>query len=805
MLRNYLIIANRNLLRHKVFSLIKIFGLAIGMAACILILQYVRYELSYEDFHKNKEHVYRIGYESYRNGNIEVRSARSFPAVATTLKNDFPEVKDVTRLIILGEIILSTNEKAIRETQVYLTDSSYFNLFSLPLIKGDASRAFAEPFSVLLSQSLASKVFGEEDPINKTINLHSPNLDGTAPFIIKGVFQDVSQNSHLKPQILISYPTLHEFIGREIDDSWRWNHTYTYVLLHPEADINAVNEKLSHRALGQNEDFLKETNSTWNFFLQPLPDIHLHSDLLHETEANGSATAVYFLLMVAVFVLIIAIINFINLSTAQSIHRAKEVGIRKTSGAHKINLIFQFFTESFIINILAIFIALTLVQLVTTHFNDLAGIPANFSLWKEPAFLPVLFGMLLLIGLASGAYPAFALSSFKPIKALKGNLQYELKDTWLRKGLVIGQFALSVMLIAGTLAAYSQFSFMLNGDLGIDIEQTLVVQAPKSLDANGANLDIFKNELQKYSEISKVAATNEIPGKEIYFRDDNISLPNQKPSATFTGIFTDQHYLELLNSELKAGRFFDNNLDSHERSVIINEKAAQVLGFNKPEDAIFQKMNIRQQSREIIGVIKDFHQQSLQYVVEPMFFNFRASGNGFNYYLIKSSGANRGLIAKVESSFNKVFPGNPYDYFFLDEYFNRQYKAEQRFAHVFNLFACLAIFIACLGLFGLISFATSQRTKEIGVRKVLGASVISIITLLNKDYLKLFLLSNMIAWPLIYWTISKWLEHYAHRIDINLWLFLFPSLLIFLIAILTVCLQTWKAANADPVKSLKYE
>ncbi len=806
MLTNYLKIAYRNLLKNKIFSLINILGLAIGMAACLLILQYVRFELSYDDFHQEADHIYRVSYQSYKGGMLESENARTYPAVGAALQADFPEVADFTRLVILGEAVVTHEQASVRETQIYLTDTSFFHLFSFPMLRGNAQAALEQPFTVLISRSIANKIFGNTDPMNQVIALHSNNLDGSASFTVKGVFEDIPANTHLKPQILLSYPTLHEFIGKDIDQSWRWNNLYTYVLLHPNPNLTALNDKLSSIAMQYNEKFLRESDTRWKFFLQPLQDIHLRSDLAHEVEANGSAKSIYFLCVVAVFILIIAIVNFINLSTARAVQRAKEVGVRKVSGASRSQLIFQFITESLVLNLLGILLAVTVVQVSAAGFNKLSGIPIDFSIWTNPASLLLLFGLLLLSAIASSIYPAVMLSHFKPASVLKGNFGHKIQGGVFRKGLVVFQFVVSMVLIAGTLAAYHQLFFMRSQDLGMDVHQILVTQAPKATDATQSNWEIFKTKLDKLADIVQVTAADEVPGKEIYWQNDDISLPNEKPTATFTGALVETNFFDLLHIRTVAGRVFDSTLDERGKQLIINETATRVLGFQKPEQAVSRKLQIGTRTAEIVGVVADFNQQSLKSAVQPMLFHYASDGYGYNYYLVKTNPTNmRDLVSTVKSTFAEVFPNNPFDYFFLDDFFDTQYKADQQFNQIFSLFSGLAILVASLGLFGLVAYTTAQRVKEIGIRKILGASISHIVLLLHKDLIKLVLVATLIAFPLAYGGIKKWLENYAFRIEISWWLLLVPVITVSLIAIITVSFQTIKAALANPVESLKYE
>ncbi|MEK6481243.1 ABC transporter permease [Catalinimonas sp. 4WD22] len=803
MIRNYIKIAYRNLLKNKVFSLINISGLSIGMAACILILQYVSYELSYDDFHTRAEDIYRVTLDIHKNEGQQTRIARVSPAVGSAFQAEFPEVENYTRMIILGpDAVLTYENKYKGEAGVYLADSAFFDVFSYPLIRGNPKTALNEPFSIVITESTARSLFQDENPLGKDVVLNAANLDETSfPFKVTGIIEDFPENTHLQPAVLISYPTLFEFVGHQFDESWTWNETYTYVRLNGHADPKMLQARFSEVVQRFNQAYMEEQHMDWHYRLQPITDIHLHSDLQHESSVNGNAFYVYFLAVVGLMILLIAYINFVNLVTVKALNRAKEVGIRKVSGAYRGQLIAQFFLESLMVNLIAGILCITLLQITAPYFAQLFDVKLAF-MHESQTILWISFALLLLfLILSSGFYPAFVLSRYKPAKVLKGNMSRDRSGGTLRKTLVTGQFAITMVLIALTLAATVQIRFMQQQSLGFSPEQIVVIKGAKSYDYGfGDNFAAFENKVTSLASVRSVSGSIVVPGHEIYNYNDHILLNGKETAGVFSLNYVDKNYFAHYGIPLLSGRMFT---EEAQPKWIINESAMRLFGFDKPEEALSQIIDRNGQQGEIIGVVKDFHHQSLKKAISPTLFY---CSRQHNYYSVKvESGQIAETLKQIKASYKELFPGSPYDYFFLDEFFNRQYKAEQQFNIFFRIFSGLAIFIACLGLFGLSTFMATQRTKEIGIRKVLGASVSNILTLLSRDFIKLIIIASILAIPLAYWVIQKWLENYAFHFELSWWLLLAPVLVLIIITLFTVSFHTIKAAFTDPAKSLRYE
>jgi putative ABC transport system permease protein len=700
-----------------------------------------------------------------------------------------------------GKVRPASQEIAFKEDGVYFADPSFLQLFSFPLLSGNAATALNENNSILLSQSMARKHFGKENPMGKLLNLKEG--DQTQPKIVTGIFKDIPHNSHLQINFLLSYASL-----GSTDNDWGRFVAYTYVLLAPGINPASVENKLANLIHSYKANMLNEQNAREELFLQALQDIHLYSDLDREIKANGNIRIIYFLVIIAGFVLAIAWVNYINLSTARAIERAKEVGIRKVVGANRMQLLGQFMMESCLINMLGAVLALTIVQFTLPFFNEFTGQEMPLALWRNPQIWFVFILLFITGTLLSGIYPAFVLSSYQPVLVVKGKWRSSTSGILLRKGLVIAQFMISVVLIAGTLTVYRQLEFMQNRDLGINMDQVLVVKSPTVRNkAFEKNFDVFRNEVLRNPAVKSFAMTDVVPGMEDIYSDTGLKREGSDAvnPTSFKLIWADYDFISTFGIKLLSGRPFSREFSTDNQGVIINEAAAHALGFASPQEAVNQKVSYSRDFKyQVLGVVNNYHQKSLKEDYMPMIFLLNPKVG--RCYSIKLDTKNiTGSLAAIERTYQSVFPGNPFDYFFLNEFFDAQYKKDRQFRRVFTLFTALAIIVACLGLFGLASFATTQRTKEIGVRKVLGASVNNIIFLLSKDFMQLILVSNLIAWPLAYWGIREWLQGYAFRIEVNMWLFILPALLVWVIALLTVSVQTIKAAKSNPVKSLRYE
>ena len=801
MFKNYFKIAVRNLIKRKTFSVINIVGLVVGMAACLLILQYVSFERSYDTFHENGDNLYRIRLDRYDKGVLSTQWVAGCAAVGYALRENFPEVLEYARLRDAAGVV-SNQDVKFREERAYLATASFLTMFSYPLERGDAATALEKPFTAVLTASTAKKYFGSEDPIGKTIL-----LDGDIEAEITGIAKDLRENTHLKFDILFSWASFVELRGSDVNTEWMWDGFYTYVLMQPGTDPTAFEAKLPVFIQEQTGDELREYNHNMVFYLQPVRDIHLYSDLMYEFEPGGDGQIVYFLLIISVFIIAIAWINYINLSTARSIDRSKEVGVRKVMGSTRAQLLKQFIFESILINVVALIVALLIIVIALPSFSQITGKTITLSLFGEPVFWSVLAVLFSVGAFLSGLYPAILLSSFAPAVILRGKAASTLKGVSLRKVLVVLQFAASVALLVATFTVFRQISFMRAQDLGMNIEQTLVLRGPSVTDSTySEKLNVFRTDLLNYPAIQQITTSTVVPGGESGWNAGGIRLESESEnqSKQYRVIGIDYAYLETFDIDLLAGRNFSEEFGKDPATVLFNESAVRHLGFENNEEVLGEKLFFWDDVYEIIGVIDDFHHESLREAVDPLI--FRLLPNSTDFYSLKIGTENVSeTIRTIENRWNEIYPGNPFDYFFLDDHFDLQYRADLRFGEVFGIFAMLAIFVACLGLIGLASFTTAQRTKEIGIRKVMGASVPGIISLLTKGFAGLVLISFVIAVPVVYVAMNAWLSNFAFRVNLDWRLYLLPALIVMLIALLSVSSQTLKAAVANPARSLQYE
>ena len=807
MLKNYFTIALRNLLKHRVFSLINIVGLAIGIAACLLILQYVTTELSYDDFHTNKENIYRLKQNRYNKGVLTTEWAAGCAAVGIAMKEAFPEVEDYARLRPFSGVVINPAATGgpvrMKEEKLYFASASFLPMFSYPLIEGDEATALEKPYTAVLSASAAQRYFGQENPIGQRISVDDKN-----DYEITGILADVPANSHLQFDFLFSFATYIEWQGEEVNTAWQWDGFYNYVALLPGSDPAQLEQKIPSLVEERAGEALRAYDADMEFFLQPLTDIHLYSNYMMEAEVNGNGEMVYALLIIALFIMLIAWVNYINLATARSVGRAKEVGVRKVMGSQRGQLIGQFLTESVLLNALAVVLALLLVLASYRYFSILTGRELSLSLFTTASFWRGI-GLVFVVGaFLSGLYPAFVLSAFQPARVLKGTMSTSKNGILLRKVLVVAQFMASVFLIASTLIVYRQITFMQNQALGVAIEQTLVVAAPSVVDDSlyDGRAQSLKTVLLRQSAIDAVTASTAVPGSKPNWNAGGIRRVHQDDSEgnQYRVIGIDDDFVETFGLTMIAGRSFSQDFGTDEQAVLFNESAIELMEFNSPEAALNEEIFFWGDTFHIVGVVKDYHQESLRANFDPLVFRFFPTSRSF--YSLKVATANLPeTIAQVKESYGTIFPGNPFEYFFLDDHFNEQYQADQRFGQTFAFFAVLAILVACLGLFGLSSFIASQRTKEIGIRKVLGASVAEIVTLLSKNFIGLVLVASLVALPVAYWVMNGWLADYAFRISIAWWLLAAPVLVVVLIALFTISFQTVRAARADPAESLRSE
>lgn len=808
MLRNYLKITLRNLWRNKTYSVITILGATISFAACFLILQYVGFEKSYDNFHKNKSSIYRITNDRYQDNKLIQHGVITYPSVAKQMKSDFPEIKNFTRIIHWGNYNIRNDETSFSET-IAFADSAFLSMFTFPLIEGDVNTALAQLYSILFSESTARKYFGN-DWKNKNIIGKTVKLDNKYEMTVTGVFEDVPSNSHMHFDVLVSFLSLSKFYGEQYDNSWTNSNFMCYLQLVRGTDPVALENKFQKFS----ETYFKGNEVTGyyeKFHLQPLTDIHLHSDYEYESWVHGNSETVNILMIIAVFILVISWVNSINLTTAKSLERAKEVGLRKVIGARRSHIVKQFLLESLFINIIALVLAVIILIIVQPELVSMLSI--NFVSIKINDELTLYFLLLFLTGtIISGFYPALLTSSFRLNSVLKGKLAKSGMGQFLRKTLVVFQFALSFALIAGTYAVYSQVDFMMNKKLGINIDQTLVVSSPYLTDFDSTfinKIDSYKSELLSYPGINSVATSRRLPGSRTG-RIFNVKRLSGGSDERFTtaDIGVDYNFFQTFSMTTLAGRTFDRSDHNYEfaklSNVVINKACSDLLEYKNVNEAIGQRINFWGKDWEIIGVVNNHHNQSLHVPVEPTIFTPQYSSG--SYHFIKMNTADvSGTISTIENEYKKFFPGNAFSYFFLDEYFNKQYQSDLNFRTLFLIFASLGILLACLGLFGLASFTISQRTKEIGIRKVSGATTTNVLFMLLSYFLKLVLVSAIISSPLTFYALNMWLEEYAYRISIGWNIMLIPAAIILIIALFTVGFKSIKASLANPIESIKYE
>jgi len=811
MLTNYFKIAWRNLMKNKTFSLINIAGLSIGMAACLLILQYVSFELSYDQFNNNAKDVYRVYNDRYQNGKLIQHTTKTYSAISKAMHNDYPEVINYTR-VIKNVAILSYNTKKIGGQSLLWVENSFLAMFSYPLLAGNSATALKEPNTTVISETLAKKIFGVNDHLESLIG-KVIIYRGRQPLEITGIFRDVPKNSHLQFDLLCSYISLSWITT---DNEFTYAGMQNYLQLKPGTNYQALEAKFSPFSKKYFQEN-KISGSVEKFYLQPLSKAHLYSDFEDEIGKTGSAVAVWGLLIIAMLVIFIAWINYIIMTSAKSLERAKEVGIRKVAGATRQQLIGQFLSESLIINVVALLIALFLVNLVQDGFNRLVQQQLSLSYLFEKGLngYSIILSLIAFIVAGiflSGFYPSFVLSSFKPMLVLKGKYTRSNKGILLRKVLVIGQFAVTITLVIGSFVVYRQLKFVNEQNLGMDISQMLIVKAPALTQWDTTFMrkeSSFINEIMELPGVLGAAHSGSLPGDELWTNSDV-----KRTDAPVEAHFTVQHtgvgpgFMDLYQMNLVAGREFtstDYNDDRNKlHSIVLNEAAMKLLGFKSANDAVGKQINTAGRNYDVIGVVADFHQRSLHYPIEPtMFFPHFSM---MDYFSVKVDPHDlSSKIAVIKKKYDSFFPGNLFDYYFLDEKFNEQYGNDKLFGKVFSIFSGFAILIASLGLFGLSLFATAQRIKEIGIRKVLGASVPNILMMLSKDFIKLVIIAFFIALPVAWFVMNNWLQNFAYRININLWIFVAAGFLALFLAVATISFQTIKTAVANPAKILRTE
>ncbi|MGK7391163.1 MAG: ABC transporter permease [Candidatus Cyclobacteriaceae bacterium M2_1C_046] len=813
MISNYLKIALRNLQKNRLYSFINIAGLAVGISCCLLISIFIWNELSYDRHHEAGDRIYRINSEVGFNNNHMKLAVVSAP-LAEAVQNEFSEVESVTRFRKKGSFLIKRDKENFKENEVVFADPTVFNVFTIPFQSGDPVSALNEPNTMVISNHLAEKLFPDEDAVNQTLILDNEQI-----YKVTGVFEDMPLNNHFHFNAILSMKGLEEAKS----SNWLSNNFNTYVKLREGVSPEQFQGKLDllidkyispqiQQILGHSMEQFRASGNTYEFGIQPLHDIHLYSDRIAELEGNGSITYVYLFAAIALFILVIACINFMNLSTARSASRAKEVGIRKVLGSFKSALIKQFLAESILLSLIAYLIALGITQLAIPFFNDLAGKTLELPI-HSMAFWAIFIAAILLTGFLAGVYPAFFLSSFKPARVLKSNKSKAGNSAFIRSTLVVFQFCISIILIIGTLTVYNQLNYIQEKNLGFNRDQVIIIKDVYGLD----NLQTFKNEVLQISAVKSGTVTSFLPAGGASRTDMTFWEEGLEPSEdnmVSTQIWNVDHdYIPTLQMELVEGRNFNEDMQTDSMAIIINEAAVKAFYLDKPLESSIQTFAYNYETGQIerdklekykiVGVVKNFHFQSLKDEVKPLALRVRPSNSlmAFRFEAEKTGE----VISAIEQKWQQMAGGQPFLYSFMDDDYENIYKAEVRLGQIFTVFAVLAIFIGCLGLFALSSFTAEQRIKEIGVRKVLGASVTSIVLLFTKDLSRLVIIAFILAVPFAWYFIDQWLQNYSYRTDVNVWIYIGAGVATLLIAFLTMSYQSIRAALTNPVDSLNNE
>jgi putative ABC transport system permease protein len=812
MMFTYLKLSLRKAWNERAFSALSVAGLTLATVSCSIILLYVNYERSYDDFRPTD--ILRVTYHAFDH-NIETgRSAQIVPALAPAIANNIPEVKAAVRLVhtapFMADPVMQYQDKKFRESRIYYADNGFLSALSYNMVSGSPALALDKPNQLVISKSTAKKYFGESDPVGKTFTFHRGER-GVREMLVTGVFEDIPANSHFHTDFVISFSSL----GFDLDNDWDWGNFYTYIQLQPGVNGDLIQSKITellNQTFGKYIQELAAKGQRFEFQLQPIRSIHLESKLWGELEVNGDARTTDFLQMIAIFILLIAWINYINFAIARSSGNSKEISIRKIIGSTRWQLIAQLMTDSALINLVAICISVAVIQAALPVLKIIIDLPDVITFgWQNTVILVAIF---FAGTLCSGFYPAIFISKLSPVSLLRSKISRSAISMNLNKALIVFQFTASIVLIVGTITVFSQLSYMRNQELGLNLEQTLVVKGPAVKDSTYlSTLSFFRNEATKVAGVSSFAVSSSIPGQELHWgRNFNRQeSPDEETNCAIVAI--DEDFFDLYDATFVAGKNYSDGTTLWKEAIIINETASRGLGYAEPSEALDKTViwheNGELLPKKVIGVIKDFNQQSLRMKVEPIVFTLKEyvfAPWADEFYSFKINGENvQASTEQIDQLWKRIYPQNPFDYFFVDEYFNAQYKNDNRFGKVFTLFSALALFIASLGLFGLTAYMTALRTKEIGVRKVLGSTTFQLVRLLSTSYLALVLIAFVIACPLSYMLMDEWLSQFSYRIDLGLWIFISAGILCLLTAISTVGVKSWQSANMNPATALKYE
>ncbi|MDX1941603.1 MAG: FtsX-like permease family protein [Saprospiraceae bacterium] len=811
MLQNYFKIAFRNLLRYKIFSLVNLFGLTIGLACCLLIALFILDELSYDRYHDKADRIYRVTRSFLeRDGSVQLHLGHVAPPFGPLIKNDFQDVEEVARLL-QNTTNFRYEDKVFTEQNVFMAEENLFKIFSVDVLKGNPDKALVDPFTVMVSDEMAKKYFGDEDPMDKVMQ-----VDGQFTAKVSGVFKKFPSNSHWHPDFLVSFSTLRDtsIYGEEgLRTNWGNNSFSTYLLLPKDYDTKKLEVQFPaflDRHMGaeaRENDY--PMPSTWTkLYLNKMTDIHLYSHLDSEIETNGDIKRVYIFAAIALLILLIAAINYMNLATARSATRAKEIGIRKVAGAQQGELMRQFLSESLLMTLLAMILAVGVTWFCLPMLESLTGKDLTIQSILNWRFAALAAGVTALVGLLSGIYPAVFMASFQPIAVLKGIFKIGGGNVSLRKVLVVAQFSISIILISCTGIVFQQLQYMQGKSLGFDKEHVITLPYYGNL---GERWEAFRNELLSNRYIINVGRSLLAPSDRLLNSMGTATVPmgdsTINSSETLNMVFADHDFFPTYGIPFVGGRNFSRDFPTDDSTAfIINETAMRMIGWQNPEDGIGKSFEYGGRKGRLVGIVKDFNFESLHFNINPIVFFIPTGGNRFSDTSIKIDGNNiQNALSHIEKTWRQFIPDFPYQYTFVDESFGELYEAEQRQGRLFTIFSGIAIFIACLGLFGLAAFATAQRVREIGIRKVLGASVGNIVTLISKDFLWLVLIAAVIAVPVAWYAMSNWLADFAYRINLPWWMFAVAGIIALLVALGTVSMQAIRAAVANPVESLRSE
>jgi putative ABC transport system permease protein len=804
MIQNYLKVILRNIFRYKGYSFINIFGLTIGIVCFVLIALFVLDELSYDRYHEKADRIYKVGISALVN-DTEIHGNLASAPFAFTLLEEYPEVEAVTRIKNFGFPVLRYNDKAFSEERWYYADSTFFDVFTVPFLQGNPNTALTQPYSVVLSHSMAQKYFGDEDPMGKIIN-----SDNYSDFLVTGVFEDVPHNSHFHYDFLASMCAVED----SRNQMWLSNNYHTYFVLNEatspeefEVKIQALAEKyvfpIVAQIFGTSVDQLLADGAYFRYRILPMTDIHLRSQLEYELEPNSDIRYVYIFSIIAVAILLIACVNFINLATARSTRRAKEIGIRKTVGSSRHQLVRQFLAETIALSFLAVLLALPIIEILIPLFNNLTGKELSLSFLQNFYTIPILLGITILVGFVAGTYPALYMASFDPVRIMKGESIGNQRKSRLRSVLVVFQFAVSIALIIGTVSVYRQLEFIQNMKLGFQPEQVIVI---KKTDDLGKQIDPFMKELSAIPGVVSVSKSERLIGTSL--GDDLYRSVDEPPEDTHIiwALWTDNHFAETYRMNMVQGSYFLDEVTDLQDKVVVNQSAVEAFGLTDPIGKKIVDTNTEQNEFTIVGVVEDFHFASMHHQIKPLLIHSLSPDNSAKFTSVRIGTGNiNAMLASFKDIWHKYALNQAFEFEFFDEHFAKIYLAEEKTGQIFMVFTTIAILITSMGLFGLAAFVTQQRTKEIGIRKVLGANLSNIIGLLSKEFLILVVLANIIAIPIAYYAMNKWLANFAYHTEISLLIFLLAAALALIIAMISVSFQAIKAAVANPVDSLKYE